>query len=160
MNYEADIKIDETALDLEWMEQPSLMIKYTRYSAEMRKVADEIEAELDVTKAEVEKEVRENPDKFGISKVTEAAVKAAILLDSRYIKVNKDLIKAKFEAKVAEGAVKAFDHRKDALENLARLLGLQYFAGPRTPRDIHNEAEKRREKINKGIASTFQRNKH
>lgn len=160
MNYEADIKIDETVLDLEWLEQPNLMLKFTRYSAEMRKVADEIEAELDVIKAEVEKEVREDPEKFGIKKITEAAVKAAILLDTRFIKVNKDLIQAKFEAKVAEGAVKAFDHRKDALENLVKLHGQQYFAGPRVLRDLHEKAEERREKINKGIASALQRNKH
>lgn len=33
MNYEKDIRIDETALDLEWLSQAELAIKYGRYWA-------------------------------------------------------------------------------------------------------------------------------
>ena len=42
MNYEKEILIDESALDVEWLEQPRLMMRYTRHAAETgsRKAAD------------------------------------------------------------------------------------------------------------------------
>ena len=42
--------------------------------------------------------------------------------------------------------LKAFEQRKDALENLVRLHGQQYFAGPKIPRDLPSEMEKRTNK--------------
>ena len=38
MNYEQDIRIDETSLDVEWLDQPSLMMTYARHSAKSRKL--------------------------------------------------------------------------------------------------------------------------
>jgi hypothetical protein len=61
----------------------------------------------------------------------------------------------KYEAEVLQGAVNAVDHRKDALENLVRLHGLQYFAGPKVPRNLSEEREYREEqqkKVDAGVA--------
>lgn len=159
MDYELDITIQEDQLDIECLEQPRLMLKYTRHAAEMRRKADEAEEALDVVKAEVEKEIREDPEHFNIPKITEAAVKAAILLERRYKAANKTFINAKFEAKVADGAVKAFENRKDMLEALIKLHGQSYFAGPSVPHNITELRQKLQTKVDTGVASKIQRTK-
>jgi|ADurb_Cas_03_Slu_FD_contig_123_38984_length_8142_multi_4_in_2_out_2_6 hypothetical protein len=139
MNYEEDIKIDETALDVEWLGQPKLMLRYAQHAAKMRMETDIAKEKLDIMRAELDKEVRMNPDSFDIAKITEATVLAAIISDSRYQKANKAYLEAKYESDIAQSAVRAFDARKDALENLVRLHGQQYFAGPKMPRDLSFE---------------------
>jgi hypothetical protein len=160
INYERDIKIDVSALDLEWDEQPILMMKYTQHAAQMRKELDEAKQALDIARAEADRTIREDPGSYDISKVTEAAISSAILTYKPYIEASNALIQAKYEADMASGAVSAFSQRKDALEHLVRLFGLQYFAGPKVIRDILAEKESRNS-INSssdaGIASRLNR---
>lgn len=160
MNYEKDIIIDETALDIEWLDQPKLMLKYTRHAAQTRQDMDLAKEEVDLVKAELDKEIRDDPEKFDITtKVTEAVVSNTILACDEYKKVIKKYNKAKFEYEVAQGAVRAFDQRKSALENLVRLHGQQYFAGPAIPRDLSDERQKkeREHETNQKIGKTLRR---
>ena len=143
MNYEKDLKIDVESLDVEWADQPTLMFKYTKISAEARMELDEAKENLGVVKAEIDLQIREKPEKFGIVKLTEAAVQSAIILDEDFGKANKECMKAAYELEMAQGAVRAVDQRKQALENLVRLHGLQYFAGPKIPRDLSKEYNKK-----------------
>jgi hypothetical protein len=53
---------------------------------------------------------------------------------------------------MAQAAVNAFEQRKSALENLVRLFGQSYFAGPKMPRDLHWEKEEKEKSVNSGIA--------
>lgn len=161
MDYDVDIRIDETALDVEWLEQPSLMMKYARNAAEARKTLDEAKEALDVVKAQLDKAIREKPDKYNIDKITESVVSNTILLEPKYQVSNKKVLEAKYELDMAQAAVRAFDARKDALENLRSLLGMQYFAGPREPRDISHEAQIKHDqkKSDKTVGSKLHRNK-
>jgi len=145
MNYEEDIKIDETSLDVEWLEQPKLFMRYARYAAETQKMFDLAKTNLDLVKAELDKAVREDPDKFGIEKLTETVVLNTILSLPEYKEANEKCINAKYEADIAKSAVRAFEQRKEALENLVRLHGQQYFAGPKIPRDLSFEVKQKEE---------------
>ena len=84
MNYEKDLTIDQDALDVEWLEQPRLMMRYARIEAEAEKQYANARASLELIKAEVDKTVRMNPEKFDIAKITEGAVSAAILMTDEY----------------------------------------------------------------------------
>ena len=141
MNYEKDIKIDETALDIEWLSQPGLMMQYTRYQAGLQLDEDKEKENLEFITAELDKEIRTNPEKFGIEKITEGVVRNTILLEDKYKEANKGYLTARFENNVGKGAVRSVDGRKTALENLVKLHGQQYFAGPKVPRDISKEWE-------------------
>lgn len=157
MDYEKDIAIDETALDLDWLDQPALMMKYARHSAQMRKNLEEAKQNLDIAKAEVDREIRENPAKFKIEKVTEGSVASAILTAQKYQDAHKAYLDSKFEADMSQGAVNAFDQRKSALENLVKLHGQQYFAGPRIPHDLTWEREQRQKKSDNKVATRMRR---
>ncbi len=143
MNYERDMEIDPNALDVEWMEQPRLMVRYAQHSAEAKKQADLAKENLDIIEAELDKEIRSNPDAFGLGKPTEASIRATILLQKRYQEAHQELINAQYEQEMAKNACIAVSARKDALENLVRLFALQYFAGPSLPRDLNKKWEDR-----------------
>ena len=148
LNYEQDVSIDETALDVEWLQQANLMYKYARHQAETKKAMDEAKERLDFIKAKVEMDIRANPENYGLSKVTESAVASAILLQPEYQEASKKYVEARYENDMAVAAVRAIDQKKTALENLVKLLSVSYFAGPSAPRDLSlkwNEHIKRRE---------------
>lgn len=148
LNFEEDIRIDESALDVEWLLQPELMMNYSREAAKARKRVDKSKEALDVVKAELDRDIRSNPENYGISKITESVVSNTIILAEEYQEAAKDLIQAKYEADLTSSAVRAVEQRKNALENMVKLHGQQYFAGPIEPRNITREAQKKREKEN------------
>lgn len=157
MNYEKDIRIDETALDVEWLNQPELMRKYTRYQAGLQLDEDEAKENLEFITAELDKEIRSNPEKFGIEKITEGVIKNTILLQDKYKDINKEYLNAKFENNTGKGAIKAIDNRKKALENLVTLHGQQYFAGPKVPRNLSWEVQERQKRADKAVGSKMRR---
>lgn len=160
MNYERDLEIDETALDVEWLEQPKLFMQYSTHLASMRRKADEEKQKLDVVRAEIDRDAREDPEKFQITgKLTEGAITSAVLTNSKYREAFQSYLNAKYEMDMAQGAVRAFEQRKEALENLVKLNGQEYFAGPRVPRDLHEEKEKRRKLLNAMISQKINRPK-
>ena len=142
MDFEKDVNIDETILDVEWLEQPSLMLKYGRLVVEARKGYDLAKENLDVVKAELDKEIRSNPEKFKLAKATESAILSAILTHPRYKEASERLIEAKYNLSMYQTAANAIDAKKAALENLVKLHGQQYFAGPKVPHDLSVERQK------------------
>lgn len=161
MNYEKDIRIDETALDVEWLQQPRLMMQYAQYAVEARMKLDQSKESLDIVRAQLDKEVRTDPKSFGIEKITEAVVDNTIIIQDVYKQANEELRQAKYEADMAQNAVRAVEQRKDALENLVKLHGQQYFAGPKVPRDLSYEAKKKAEQaqLNDTVGAAIRRKK-
>ncbi len=148
--YEDDIRIDPDALDVEWLRQAELMHKYTRHSAETKKEMDEAKERLEVGKARIEMEIRRNPANYGLEKVTEGAIQSTITLQKEHQELVQEFTNIKYENEVSLAAVRAIDQKKSSLENLVRLLGASYFAGPQAPRDLSKEAlaEKERKQQN------------
>jgi hypothetical protein len=150
MTYESDIQIDETALDVEWIEHPGKMLTYTTGAAEAHRDMDLAKAKLDFVKAKLDRDIRESAS--GTSqRLTEFGIQSMILLEPEYDEANREFIEAKFQYEVASGVVKSFEHRKSALENLVRLHGQSYFAGPSVP---HNLSEERTRRSNRAVRIT------
>lgn len=153
MNYLEDLKIDESALDIEWLEQPELMFTYAKEAAEKMKLRDLAKEKVDFTYAVIEKDVRENPKNYDLEKTTEGAIRSAVLTSDDYTESVEEYHSAKYEYELAKGAVTAIDSRKIALENLVKLHGQSYFAGPKVPRDISQirKSGKNKQSINRRI---------
>jgi len=126
-----DLRIDENSLDEEWVNQPRLYFRYAEKLALAKRRLEEIKNELEVTRADLDQSIRSNPDGFGIEKVTEAAISAAIQDSTEYKKVQKEIIDAKHKADIYAAAVQALDHRRAALEGLVKLFLANYFSKPR-----------------------------
>ncbi len=146
LNYEEDVRIDPDALDIEWLRQAELMLLYTRHSANTKKELDDAKERLEVGKARIEMDIRKNPSAYGLEKITEGAIQSTIILQKELLDLSQKFAEARYENDVAIAAVRAIDQKKSALENLVRLLGASYFAGPQVPRDLSKEALEERER--------------
>ena len=134
--YEKDLAIDPMALDEDWLAQPGLYMKYSVMAADANKRENQAKERLDVVKAELSMDIRKDPSKYGVEKITEDVVKSTILLQPKYKAASDELIEAGYEYSILQGAVRAFDHRKAALENEVKLWLGSYYSGPKEPRDI------------------------
>lgn len=161
MSYEDDINIDESALDVEWLEQPQKMMRYCKMAAEAQRRVSLAKENVDFVYATVNRAVRNDPESYGVAAgsrgITEDSIKSAIQVHSEYQAATKDYVDAKYEAEVAAGAVRAFDQRKSALENLVRLHGASYFAGPKIPRDLADERRMRDARAQEGVGKSMRR---
>jgi hypothetical protein len=141
-DYEADLEIDRNALDLEWIEQPRLFMKYAEESAKADNRVMEFAERLKVLRSELILEANEQgEDVLGEGvKATAVNCEAYYRNHKKYRQAKQEWIEASGEAGLLKAAVFAMGQRKTALENLARLHGQEYFAGPRTPRDLDIES--------------------
>lgn len=146
MDYESDINIDEQALDVEWLNHPSRVVKYNKHAAQTRFDMDMAAEKIKVIKAQLDQQVRSDPPAFGIisgTRLTEAAVDSVVQTHPDYQEAVREHLSARYEYDVAMSVSKAFDHRKSALENLVRLHGQSYFAGPSVPHNLTEERSMR-----------------
>lgn len=137
--WKSDVEINPDALDVEWVKQASLFGEYCVEQATARDTADRAKERLEVYDAGLGLKIRANPAQFGLEKITESSVQAVILLDKEHARLSDELNAARYQLEVIAAAVRALDQKKSALENLVRLQGQNYFAGPSVPRDIGKE---------------------
>jgi len=135
------LDIDENRLDEEWITQPKLYGHWAKHAALTRRKMDEAKSSLELVQAELDLEVRSNPEKFGIAKITENVVKSFILQDTRYVGAQKKVNAARYDNEVAQAAVTALEHRKYALQNLVSLFLSSYYAEPKAPKGRKDEVE-------------------
>jgi hypothetical protein len=126
--------IDELRLDREWLAQAELVHEHCLNLADAKLRHNEAKAEADVVAAELDRDVRLHPTKYGLDKLTETVVANTITLQPAHKEAHKKLIQAKHDVDVLEAAVSALEHKKRALENLVALHGMDYFATPSTKR--------------------------
>jgi len=159
MDYEQDLKIQQDALDVEWLQQADLMRQYGQHAAQMRLDMDKAAETLAVVKAETDKEIRAAPADYDIVKITETVITNTIILEVGYRDALDKFNEARYEHEMARVAVSALEHKKSALENLIRLHGQQYFAGPSVPRDLDKAWEDREQQkeSDKRVACKMQR---
>ena len=163
LNYESDIRIDQDALDVEWLEQPRMVFVYSKNLAFRKRLLEKVTQEIALVKAEIDKEVRQSPELFNVNvKLTETVVNNTIIQQKKYVDIYNEYVEAKYEVNIAQAAVNAMEHRKSALENLVRLFGQQYFAGPTIPRDLSKEWEQkqRQKNVDKKVGNVMKRRKN
>ncbi len=158
--YEEDLHIDENALDLEWLTQPRLMLQYTNMQASAKRDVDREKEKLAVVKAELDKKIRSNPEKFGLEKITENLIFNTITVHKKYKKAMTLFIDSTYELNMVKGAVESVEQRKTSLENLVKLHGQSYFAGPKVPRDIGSEVLKDQKKKRSNESVKIKRRKN
>ncbi len=168
MNYEKDITIDESALDLEWLNQAPLVLKYARNMAEQKYDVAKLREQKKTLRSELILQVNENPEECVMKKKPNTAdIEAYYRNNEEYKNLIKTLLLLEKELEFTELAYQEISWtRKKALENLVILHGQQYFAGPSVPHDLSsdvqksNEQKKKNEKSNQGVAAKMQRKRN
>jgi len=143
LNYEGDIQIDPDHLDVEWIEQPQVFMKYAEECAHADKTAKRADEKLKTIRSEIILQANECPDIMGDGvKPTGQNIEAFYRTRKEYKEAKKEMVLAQHDADIMKNAVSAFHQRRVALENLVRLQAQGYFAGPTEPRDLGVEYTK------------------
>jgi hypothetical protein len=124
-------EIDKTRLDEEWIAQPKLFMKYAALLADGKRNVEIAKSALEVANAEMSREIRAKPAKYGIKKVTENSIKEELVIRMNQSDEFIELINTKHRAEIYGATVTALDHRKRALQDLVSLFGMEYFSVPR-----------------------------
>lgn len=161
---EQDKNLDPDSLDVAWLEQPNLFYKYSSALSNAMKErnekiveVDEYKEKVNRVKAELDAEIRDDPEEFDLEKVTETSIQSAIVRSDRYQSALQDYHEARKELNKAQNVVNQFytyvntmDQRKAALEGLAKLLNQQYFATPAEPKQLSEKYHAETNKAKKG----------
>jgi transposase len=153
-DYKKDLEIDKYALDAECMDQPRKFMEWSENLADAMAELDRADQKLDVKKAQVEQDIRKDPDKYYVDKVTDASVKAAVTVDGQVKEAHEAWVQAKHQVGILMAARGAMEQRRSMLENLVKLFLSGYWADPKVKPE-HKETmakesfEKQKEALNK-----------
>ena len=134
--FEKDLQIDPNQLDLAAVTQGEIFFKWAERAVEARAEMDKSKLQLEVLEATLSIQCRENPADFGLVKMTEGSIKAAVQIHAEYLAGYDKYLRTRKDCALIEKAVIAMEMRKRMIEVLITLHGQQYFAGPSVPRDL------------------------
>lgn len=128
--FQGYLDVDETTLDSQTAEAPSLIWRFGRCSARAVKEAKIAEAELKFLEADIDEEIRSNPTKYGLDKLTVVAVDRIIDRDPRYRKAKMKVISANYKADLYASAIEALQHRRTSIGHFVKLHEQSYIGVP------------------------------
>jgi hypothetical protein len=131
--------IDLARLEEEWLMQPKLYDKYSSKLADAKLDLAEAKSEQEWVIADVKRRLRKNPQKYGLSKTTDAIIKEASVLHPLWRKAEKAVNEAAHRVDVLNGIINTLEHRKRTLENLVTLFGQSYFSKPKVKREVQSK---------------------
>jgi CHASE3 domain sensor protein len=117
--------LDKFALDEECIRQTELMDEAVEECIKAVEDYNEADMELKQRESELDQEIREDPESFGISKLTEGSVKAAITRETE--ELSKKLAKAESRKYAAILRKEKVIARGNELKNLINLYLNDYY---------------------------------
>jgi len=132
-------EIDRDRLDVECENQSLLCHQLNVLLADEEDRLATAKADMELTEAEVELAVRNEPEKFVPNpkvKITETLISATVKVSKRYQTALRAYNAAKHAVGIAKAGTEAIDHRKRMIEKLCELQGRDYFSGPRLPKGV------------------------
>ena len=81
----------------------------------------------EIIQAEVDRDIRANPDTYGLSKVTETVVKSTVVVDAAVRSALTELIEAEKESDLTSALVNAYQHRKSMIQAEVQLFVNNYW---------------------------------
>ena len=148
------LDIDPDLLDEALLEQPRLAKRWLTKLAQAQFELDEAETSLKLMEAKLATRIRAAPENFGLSKVTDQAIKETIPLQAKYQRAVAAVNQAKHNVGVLKAMQTALDHRKRSLEKLVDLHGQHYFASPRVNDETMKEQVERKRRTGRKRIST------
>lgn len=127
------VSLDPLTLDVHCIEQPKLSKHWGEKLAKAEDALDRAKAALELTKAEAADEISKSPDTFGLTKTTDAAIKAAVDRHPEVQGMTERYQKRVSEVRTLRVMMGALDDRKRMIEGLIKLHGQQYFSTPTIP---------------------------
>lgn len=132
-DYKADIETSSN-LKEDWERQAGLYLYYSLQLSNAEVDKNKTKEDVDVVVAQLDRDIRDKPKDFEIEKITESVVKSTILLQEEYTNAVESYQEKSYQVSILQGVIRAFDHKKKALENLVILHMAGYNAEPKPSR--------------------------
>lgn len=145
--YDLDLRLtfDKHDLENEWVHHPGMVHSWAENAADAQLQFDEAKAKLELTKAQLDSDIRKTPSDYGLEKLSEKSIENTIILQPEYQAALRNMNSARHDLKVADAAVTALEHRRKALSYAVELWIRRYNSDrlPKTSTEEGEEFEKR-----------------
>ncbi len=128
--FDFDLSIDRDRLDQECLGQAERYFKASVLVANARAGEAAAKNQIVLTMAEVENAIRLDPAFYGIAKITENSVEAAVNASAELKMAQNDYIEKRRNCDYFSGYLEALEQRKRMLTELVELHGRNYFSEP------------------------------
>lgn len=151
---------------------------YEDAETELKLIRAETKNELELKRADLDTDIRQNPDKYDLDKVTDKSVESCIVRHEEYQELfksnlqrlheaEKEVVRTKHRKEVLAVAIESFRHRKSMIEGEMEGFVSQYWSRPSVSKETHDRAEEIREEerihtteeIGHRLTAKFRRNK-
>lgn len=136
-------QINQDRLNWECVRQPVLYWEYAQKLADAKRDFEQAKTAVDLAQAGADAAVRERPAKYGIVKVTEPAIKAAVAGHRKYTAAIAEMNKLRHRLDIFQAAINTLDQRKRMIESLVSLRLANYFSEPRVSKDAAADMDER-----------------
>jgi hypothetical protein len=113
-----DLKISISSLETEWGKQALNYYKWSELLAESQRKKMEARIKLNDIEAKLDLDVRNNPKKYNLDRLTETVIKNIIITSSGYVEANLRYLDLAKNYDLLHAAVRALEHKRSALEYL------------------------------------------
>jgi hypothetical protein len=104
-----------------------------------------------------DEEIRNNPNEFGLEKITENSLSSAIKRLPKWQKMTKAILEARKAYNILTAANRAIQEKGANLNNLVKLHGQQYFTGPPKIIELGERVKTFQGKLNEGAQAHISR---
>lgn len=132
--------IDPKRLDEEWRGQAQMVYNAGAEAAKLEKEYNEAKDGFEFVSATLSNDIRQQPNLYGIEKITEKAIDEAKILQPEYRAAKRKLADAQLKMDLAFVTSKSLEHRKKALEKMVDLYLREYHSEP-APRGNSADAQ-------------------
>lgn len=155
------LTVDKYNLDEEWENQPNNFMDACEWYADSVMERDKCKEQLELLRAQVGKDIQDNPSEFGIDKdpgkVTVDALNKAINLDKKVRSKQEELHEKNRQVNIMSGAKEALAHKKKAIESLTELTIWGYFAEPKVNKKTRDKSLEKASETNQEALSSNSR---
>lgn len=130
------LDIDLYSLEKEWARQGNLMRSWCKKKARADRMTRDAKDYMEYVKAKLSLQARHQPDRFRITKVTDASVEQAVIIHGTFREAQKAYSLAKEAADMIGATVEGLRNKRDALQDMVKLLLNDYYAEPRIPKGV------------------------
>ena len=131
---EEEIELDN--LDEAWRQLPSVYHHYSDLLTEAAEAKELASVNLDKKKAELDDQIRRDPDGYNLVKSTETAIAGKVLELVTETNEWEKYLDARKEYSLMQNKIKKLDKKDRALSKLVDLFISSYFIGPKEPKQI------------------------
>lgn len=147
-----DFGIDEHNLHKECVRHPKMVRIVAEELAAAKRDLAIAQRDLTVIQTEVDRAVREKPEKYGLNeKPAETAIKAVVARSKRVDDAERGIIEIEYRVNMIVGANRTLDHRKRNLTDLVNLHGQNYYSEIRGSSEGREEVDRRAAKNRHGV---------